>query len=122
MRPVKPWIILGVILAFTGISSYAVWERGEAVHWHGQYSALQATYNGAAAKAAADATAETNRRWQALQTQQQQATVTAEQKAQAAQSANTTYQAKLAALAKQYSDLGHRCAVTVQPLDTVPGK
>ena len=114
-------IIAGALLIAV-LVGFGLYERSQAESWKAQYASLQANYNGAAAKAAADATAETNRRWQALQTQQQQATVTAEQKAQAAQSANTAYQAKLAALAKQYSDLGHRCAVTVQPLDTVPGK
>lgn len=117
----NPYLWLGGLILLGAVGGWGTWERGDAEHWKAQYASLQARYNGAAAKAAADATAETNRRWEALQDQQQQAFVDAQQKAILAQSANTAYQAKLSVLAKQYSDLGHRCAVTHQPKDTLPG-
>lgn len=117
----NPYAILGILLAFTGLGSWAVWERGTAEHWHQEYSSLQASYQTAAIKAQDDARAQEHK----AEVENQKRADAAVSQAYAAQThaeaIRATYTAKLSALSKQPKlDLGHQCALTPVPPELLP--
>lgn len=111
--------ILGVLLAATAL--IAAWQGYQAQHWKAEYNGLAATYNTKAAQAAADAAKETAVKYQDLLDKQDKAFKQRDAQLAKAQQDNSTYQQTLKDLAAKYHDEGHRCAVTVQPKDTLPG-
>ena len=115
----NPYAILGVLLAFAGLGTWAVWERGSAEHWKAQYQTLQALYKTAAVAAETHAQAIQAKQTADLQRQSAIAIQQAQTQANNAQSQLRAYQAKLAAAAT-VKDLGHRCAGVEIPKDLVP--
>ena len=113
------YFILGGLLAFAGIGSYAVWERGDAEHWKAQYATLQASYQTAAISAKADALKQEARDKAVIQEQSNKLIQQAQQGKQQAENQLRQYQAKLAAAAMD-KDLGHRCAGVEIPKDLIP--
>lgn len=114
------YAVLGTLLAFAGLGSYAVWERGDAANWHEKFTSLQASYQQTADKAKADAQAQEQKDIAALNLQSSQALSNAQSGKQQAENQLKQYQAKLAAAASDKDD-GHRCAGVVIPQDLLPG-
>ena len=117
----NPYPYLAGFLLLASLAVYAVWERGEAEHWHQQYSTLQASYNSAALVAQEQAKEKEKQDLANLQKQSQGAIEQAQSDKAKAQLAASTYARKLAQLSgKPNLDLPHQCANVTLPADLIP--
>ena len=109
-------------LALLGlVAGWGVWQRGEAEHWHQEYSSLQASYQTAAIKAQDDARAQEHKAEVENQRRADAAVTQAYAAETHAEAIRATYTRKLAQLATQPKlDLGHQCALTPVPPDLLP--
>lgn len=114
------YFILGGLLAFAGLGSYAVWERGDAEHWKAQYATLQASYSLAAQKAKDDAAAQEAKDTAALKLQTSAAITKAQSESLQAKSQLALYLKKGNEVSKGKQDLGHACFSVVIPSEMVP--
>lgn len=117
----NPYAILGVLLAFAGLGSWATYESGQASKWRGQYDSLKASYQTAAQQAKDDAAKLEKEQMDDLDRQSKAAIDDARDSELEAEQEKRIYEAKLAALAKSKpTDLPHACAGQPIPADLIP--
>lgn len=117
----NPYPYLAALALIACMAVYAVWERGQAEHWHQQYSSLQASYNAAAIKIQQDALAQEAKAKIDIQKQADSAVAQAYRAEQESESAKSVYLAKLASLKKSNpTDLPHLCSNIPLPSDLRP--
>lgn len=117
----NPYPFIAGLALLALVSGWALWERGNAEHWHQKYSSLQASYQTAAIKAQNDAKEQEKKAAAENQKRADEAVSQAYAAQTHAEAIKATYTRKLAQLAgKPNLDLGHACANVKIPSDLVP--